>query len=132
VDLYSARWLYRQKVWDTGTLAAGTHTVLIEWTGAKNRKATNAYLVVDAFDVLGALTTGDSSTQYLVTASTYDHCLSPSDHNGATGRRGGRPGSRPGRVVTWTKSDANGSFAAATSTTDDNGVATVVFTTHAW
>ncbi|MHA8065031.1 hypothetical protein, partial [Aquirufa aurantiipilula] len=34
------------------------------------------------------------------------------------------------QTVTWTKSDANGSFATATSTTNASGVATVVFTTH--
>lgn len=35
-----------------------------------------------------------------------------------------------GNIVTWSKSDANGSFATATSTTNGSGVATVVFTTH--
>ena len=34
-----------------------------------------------------------------------------------------------GQTVTWTKSGAGGSFASGTSTTDGNGVATVVFTT---
>ena len=43
---------------------------------------------------------------------------------------GNNPVSTAGIVVTWSKSDANGSFAAATSTTDANGVATVEFTTH--
>jgi len=36
-----------------------------------------------------------------------------------------------GRVVTWSKSDAGGSFSAATSNTDASGVATVTFTTSA-
>src|SRR5205814_440584 len=35
-----------------------------------------------------------------------------------------------GRVLTWSKSDANGAFSAPTSTTDDNGSATITFTTH--
>jgi len=35
-----------------------------------------------------------------------------------------------GRVVTWTKSNAYGAFAAATSTTNAGGLATVVFTTR--
>lgn len=36
-----------------------------------------------------------------------------------------------GVVVTWSKSDAGGSFGAPTSTTDANGIATVTFTTSA-
>lgn len=36
-----------------------------------------------------------------------------------------------GLVVTWSKSDPGGSFGAATSTTDANGIATVTFTTSA-
>jgi hypothetical protein len=34
IDLYSASTLYLQKVWNTGTLPSGTHTVKIEWTGS--------------------------------------------------------------------------------------------------
>jgi uncharacterized repeat protein (TIGR02543 family) len=34
------------------------------------------------------------------------------------------------RTVTWTKSNANGSFASATSTTNASGIASIVFTTH--
>jgi len=40
------------------------------------------------------------------------------------------PVSTSGKVVTWTKDNANGSFASSTSTTDANGKATVVFTAH--
>src|SRR5439155_3970828 len=35
-----------------------------------------------------------------------------------------------GRVITWSKSDANGAFSASTSTTDASGSATIIFTTH--
>jgi hypothetical protein len=56
VDLYSASTLYQQKVWNSGTLASGTHTVRIEWTGLKNSAATNTNISVDAFDVVGTLT----------------------------------------------------------------------------
>jgi Protein of unknown function (DUF1566) len=38
--------------------------------------------------------------------------------------------SSAGRVVTWTKSSAYGAFAAASSTTNAGGLATVAFTTH--
>ena len=37
VDLYSASTLWRQNVWNTGTLLAGPHTVTIAWTGEKPR-----------------------------------------------------------------------------------------------
>ncbi len=55
VDLYSASALWRQTVWTTGTLTAGTHTVKIEWTGTKNPAATATNVGVDAFDVIGSL-----------------------------------------------------------------------------
>jgi hypothetical protein len=55
VDLYSASTLYQQKVWETGNLASGTHTVRIEWTGTKNSAATDTNVSVDAFEVAGTL-----------------------------------------------------------------------------
>jgi hypothetical protein len=55
VDLYSSGALYQQKVWETGALSAGFHTVKIEWTGTRNSLATGATVDVDAFDVAGAL-----------------------------------------------------------------------------
>ena len=55
VDLYSAKVLWKQKVWETKTLVPGTHTVKIEWTGAKSSAATGTNIGVDAFDVVGTL-----------------------------------------------------------------------------
>ena len=52
VDLYNASARYG-KVWETGTLADGTHTLKIEWTGTKNTLATGHNISVDAFDVSG-------------------------------------------------------------------------------
>ncbi len=52
VDLYSYTTLYKQKVYNTGLLAAGPHTVTIEWTGAKNARATGNYVGIDAVDIL--------------------------------------------------------------------------------
>jgi len=54
VDLYSARWHYGRRSGHRHP-RRGTHTALIEWTGTKNRKASNTHLVVDAFDVVGEL-----------------------------------------------------------------------------
>jgi hypothetical protein len=55
VDLYSSSTVYLQKVWDTGLLASGTHTVKISWTGAKNASATATNIGLDAFDVIGTV-----------------------------------------------------------------------------
>jgi hypothetical protein len=57
VDLYNASVLFQQKVWETGALSTGYHTVRIEWTGTKNSAATNTNIGVDAFDVAGTLAT---------------------------------------------------------------------------
>ncbi len=56
VDLYSASAVYQQKVWNTGTLAAGSHTVKIEWTGTKNASATDTNIGLDGLDLIGNLT----------------------------------------------------------------------------
>ncbi len=55
VDLFSADTKWKQKLWDTGTLAAGAHTVKIEWTGTKSAAATGTNINVDAFDIAGTL-----------------------------------------------------------------------------
>jgi Peptidase family M28 len=55
VDLYSPTVLYQQKVWDTGTLTPGYHTVKIQWTGTKNSRATATNIGMDAVDVSGSL-----------------------------------------------------------------------------
>jgi parallel beta-helix repeat protein len=49
--------VYQQKVWNTGTLPAGTHTVRIWWdTG----NAAGKYISIDAVDVIGTLTQASS------------------------------------------------------------------------
>lgn len=55
VDLYSTTTLWKQKVWSTGVLPAGTHTVVIKWTGKKNASALYANIGIDAVQVLGAV-----------------------------------------------------------------------------
>ena len=61
VNLNSSKTLYQQKVWNSGTLASGTHRVKIEWTGTKKAAATGTNIGVDAFEVRGSLTTVTSS-----------------------------------------------------------------------
>jgi hypothetical protein len=55
VDLYSSSTKYQQKVWNTGLLADGAHTVVISWTGTKNAKSTKTNIGIDAVQVLGTV-----------------------------------------------------------------------------
>jgi C1A family cysteine protease len=56
VDLYSSGTTYKQKVWSSGTLLSGPHTVKIEFTGTKRSTATSTAINIDAVDVVGTLT----------------------------------------------------------------------------
>lgn len=56
VDLYSPSLAYQQRVWSSGTLSPGPHTVLIEWTGRKNGASTGTYVGLDALKTDGTLT----------------------------------------------------------------------------
>jgi beta-N-acetylhexosaminidase len=55
VDLYAPAPSWQQRVWDTGWLAPGRHTVTISWTGAKASAATGTAIDVDAFEVVGTV-----------------------------------------------------------------------------
>ena len=55
VDLYRASEMWQQKVWGTGQLEPGAHTVTIEWTGLSAEPATGTYIGLDAVDVTGVL-----------------------------------------------------------------------------
>jgi hypothetical protein len=55
VNLYSASTVWQKRVWSTGILATGAHTVVIRWTGAKSTAATGTSIDVDAIDVTGTL-----------------------------------------------------------------------------
>jgi hypothetical protein len=55
VDLYGSSSKNQQKVWDSGVLESGTHTVKIEWTGQKKAASKGTVIAVDAFQVTGSL-----------------------------------------------------------------------------
>ena len=55
VDLYSYYSKKQRPVWDTGMLGPGTHTLTIEWTGEKNSASWLPLINVDAFDIIGNL-----------------------------------------------------------------------------
>ena len=52
VDLYSYKVGWKKTVYNTGLLEAGPHTLLIEWTGEKNAKASGMGVSIDAVDIL--------------------------------------------------------------------------------
>jgi hypothetical protein len=52
VNLAASSVAYQQKVWNTGTLSSGSHTVKI-WRDPSN--ATGKYISVDAFELVGSL-----------------------------------------------------------------------------
>jgi hypothetical protein len=56
VDLYSSYDRYKQRVYSTGLLTDGAHTLSIYWIGQKNSRAWGTKIDVDAFDILGTLT----------------------------------------------------------------------------
>jgi len=72
VDLYSASTVYQQKVWNTGTLAAGDHTVTVEWTGTKNAASTATNIGIDAVDLTGSLTQATTTVTPGNTAVRYE------------------------------------------------------------
>ena len=55
VDLYATTTKTGQKVFDTGLLSMGTHTVKIAWLGTKTAASTGDTIAVDAFEVTGTL-----------------------------------------------------------------------------
>ena len=74
VDLYNGSTLYQQKVWNTGVLAYGTHSVKLEWSGVRRAAATACNIGLDAFDIAGTLdgTAGTpTTTRYQQTDSHF-------------------------------------------------------------
>lgn len=55
VNLYSPSLVWQQKVWSTGTLPSGSHTVKIKWTGTKTAAASDTNINLDAVNILGTL-----------------------------------------------------------------------------
>lgn len=62
VDLYSSSLQYQRNVWNSGDLPAGKHTVVIEWTGTKNKASSGTYVGIDALGVSGSLLNASAGT----------------------------------------------------------------------
>lgn len=86
VDLYSATTGYKKKVWDTGVLAPGLHTVRIEWIGQKSVPTGGTNISVDGFDLTGTMISPARTEQTdsrLAWAGTWTTGSSPSYSGGS-------------------------------------------------
>ena len=70
IDAYAATWLPQQSLWTSGTLSAGSHTIVVTTTGTKNASSSNYYVVVDAITVTGSTATTTTSTSTTIPATT--------------------------------------------------------------
>ena len=65
VDLYKSWNSYQKRVYDTGLLSEGPHTLSIYCSGKKNWSAWDTKIDVDSFDVLGTVTDADPAPAML-------------------------------------------------------------------
>ncbi len=114
VDLYSSSTKWIQKVWSSGNLPYGLHTVTIKRLGVRSVSSGGTYINVDAFDVLGTLV---SATQPV---------SPPPPSPGAT-----RYEESDGRITytgTWLDFIASGSSGGKYKYADSPASATITFT----
>ena len=115
------------------TNASGIATVG-SWTlgttaGANSLTATSAGLTGSPVTFTATGLAG-TATRYVVTSSSYTPAAGTSVTISAQlADQYGNAVKTSGIVVTWSKTGAGGSFATGTSTTNTNGIATVLFTT---
>ncbi len=85
VDLYGTSATYG-KVWDTGTLPSGRHTVTIAWTGRSSAPTQPDYNVsVDAFDIRGTIAQAPPRYQQGAAALDYTGAWTTFTASGASG-----------------------------------------------
>ena len=96
--------------------------------GSNTLTATTGSLTPVTFNATG---TAGTATKYLVSLSDYNPVAGTAVTISAQlADVYSNAVSTANKVVTWSKSDANGSFASGTSNTNSSGIATVSFTTH--
>ncbi len=102
VDLYSSSTKWKQRVYSTGTIAAGTHTLVIECLYQKNGASGWYTIDVDGFDILGTLE--QSPTLAKIDDKDYAHfTYSPGIAAGAS-------------TSQWSRWDNSGYYAASDDT----------------
>ncbi len=102
VDLYSPSTKWKQQVYSTGTIAAGTHTLVIECLYQKNWASGWYTIDVDGFDILGTLEQSPTVTK--IDDKDYAHfTYSPGIAAGAS-------------TSQWSRWDNSGYYAASDDT----------------
>ncbi|MDT8715431.1 hypothetical protein IAI10_02010 [Clostridium sp. 19966] len=61
-DMYSSALIYKAKVFETTSLDSGLHTIKIEVSNTKNVNATDYYILVDYFEIIGGTIDQDTYT----------------------------------------------------------------------
>jgi hypothetical protein len=69
IDFSNTTTLRQQNVWSTGTVASGTHKVVLSWTGQPGVKG-GTRINVDAVDIIGSLVAAGSTTTTTAGATT--------------------------------------------------------------
>jgi N-acetylmuramoyl-L-alanine amidase len=64
VDLFSVTEVWQRRVWNSGILPAGPHTLTIQWSWGRNRYATDTNLCLDAVEVVGTLTQATATVMH--------------------------------------------------------------------
>jgi N-acetylmuramoyl-L-alanine amidase len=64
VDLYNPTEVFQQRVWNSGILAAGPHTLTIQWSWGRSRLGTDTNVSMDAVEILGALTQATANVMH--------------------------------------------------------------------
>jgi N-acetylmuramoyl-L-alanine amidase len=64
VDLYSSSAAWQERVWNSGVLPAGQHTLTIQWGWGRNEAATDTNLSLDAVEVMGTLTQATAAVMH--------------------------------------------------------------------
>ena len=52
VDMYSAKAIYKNVVFQKNGLKSGTHTIKVEYTGMRDSKSTGNLIIIDSFDIV--------------------------------------------------------------------------------
>ena len=92
VDLYSATAEWKQKVWKSGSLELGDHTLVISWTGKKNEKAEATNINVDNIIISGVLTGTVQQTYTLLKYAGTWSTITSSSASGGTFKQADKSG----------------------------------------
>jgi N-acetylmuramoyl-L-alanine amidase len=64
VDLYNPTEVFQRRVWNSGLLSTGPHTLTIQWSWGRSQAATDTNVSLDAVEVLGTLTQATANVMH--------------------------------------------------------------------